>query len=233
MDGVNFLTAENRKKMEDLFRDCPQDVKDAVVLEKIPKKTYFIKAGGAASFIYILLSGRVEGIDFVGYGRVFSFREFDEGTVLGDYECLAGINNYTVSLQALEDCWFWVMPADTYLSWLNRDPHALMIRTHDLMRTLVVQTKKNRAKMLVDCRSRLMLYLTERYERYGCTDEMIVHKSRQELAENIGFCIKTINRNVARLKEEGYITIRKGKIACTGEQVAAMRNDLNELWQTS
>ena len=87
MDGVNFLTAENRKKMEDLFRDCPQDVKDAVVLEKIPKKTYFIKAGGAASFIYILLSGRVEGIDFVGYGRVFSFREFDEGTVLGDYEC--------------------------------------------------------------------------------------------------------------------------------------------------
>ena len=141
MDGVNFLTAENRKKMEDLFRDCPQDVKDAVVLEKIPKKTYFIKAGGAASFIYILLSGRVEGIDFVGYGRVFSFREFDEGTVLGDYECLAGINNYTVSLQAIEDCWFWVMPADAYLSWLNRDPHALMIRTHDLIECVVQRSQ--------------------------------------------------------------------------------------------
>lgn len=233
MDGEKFLSRENRKNMQELFRDCPQDVKDAIVLEKIPKKTYFIKAGAESSRIYILLSGRVEGIDFVGYGRVFSFREFDEGTVLGDYECLAGIHNYTVSLQAIEDCWVWVMPADVYISWLKRDPHALMIRTHDLMYSLVVQTKRNRAKMLVDCRSRLMLYLTERFERYGCQDQMVVHKSRQELAENIGFCVKTINRNVARLKEEGFITIYKGKIAVTGKQASAMRTALDELWQTS
>jgi CRP-like cAMP-binding protein len=147
MDGIKYLSAENRKKKWKNFSVTVRRMsRMQSYWKKIPKKTYFIKAGGAANFIYILLSGRVEGIDFVGYGRVFSFREFDEGTVLGDYECLAGINNYTVSLQALEDCWFWVMPADVYLSWLNRDPHALMIRTHDLMHTLVVQTKKEQGQ---------------------------------------------------------------------------------------
>jgi CRP-like cAMP-binding protein len=76
--------------------------------------------------------------------------------------------------------------------------------------------------MLVDCRSRLMLYLTERYERYGCTDEMIVHKSRQELAENIGFCIKTINRNVARPQGSRlYQHTQRQKLSAQGKQVAA------------
>ena len=48
--------------------------------------------------------------------------------------------------------------------------------------------------------------------------EIILPKTRQALYEECGITVKTINRTVKKLKDEGLISLRKGKISMTSEQ---------------
>ena len=46
-------------------------------------------------------------------------------------------------------------------------------------------------------------------------------RTRQMLQEEIGVNVKTLNRTIRQLKEEGFFSICKGKITFTSEQYEA------------
>ena len=50
------------------------------------------------------------------------------------------------------------------------------------------------------------------------TKEIVIQKTRQELFEECGITVKTINRTIGKLKDDGVISLKKGKIAMTLEQ---------------
>ena len=52
-----------------------------------------------------------------------------------------------------------------------------------------------------------MLYLIRKYERHGRADNTC-----SQMAEEIGFSIKTMDRSIKKLEEEGMLRLEKGKI---------------------
>ena len=48
---------------------------------------------------------------------------------------------------------------------------------------------------------------------------IVVKKTRNVLYEEIGISVKTLNRTIARLKEEGLFAIQKGKITMSPKQL--------------
>ena len=60
---------------------------------------------------------------------------------------------------------------------------------------------------------RLMLYLIRKYERHGRADNTCsLKQTRSQMAEEIGFSIKTMDRSIKKLEEEGMLRLEKGKI---------------------
>ena len=78
---------------------------------------------------------------------------------------------------------------------------------------LLSQTAEARKYLFMDGRERLMLYLIRKYERHGHADNTCsLKQTRSQMAEEIGFSIKTMDRSIKKLEEEGMLRLEKGKI---------------------
>ena len=49
-----------------------------------------------------------------------------------------------------------------------------------------------------------------------------IRKSRDEIANTVGFCVKTINRNIKSLQAQNYIAVKAGKVCISDEQYEEM-----------
>lgn len=64
MDVFNELPPKKRAYMNLLFQNCSEEVKYYMTLTEVEADTTLIKAGERCNNIYIILSGKVTGIDW-------------------------------------------------------------------------------------------------------------------------------------------------------------------------
>ena len=58
-----------------------------------------------------------------------------------------------------------------------------------------------------------MMHLIRRYEqKQPLKKPLEIKASREKLSEEIGFSVKTLNRNIKKLEEDDLISVKKGKI---------------------
>lgn len=231
MEVFNELPPMKREYMNLLFQNCTEEVLYYMTLMEIEADTTLIKAGDKCSNIYIVLSGKVTGIDWPINERAYSFKDFGPGDFFGEIECFADLSNYRISVVTVTKCKVLVIPAPFYMDWLRRDVEALFSRAKVNMRRLITQTTDARRYLFLEAKERLVLYLIRKYEQKqsnGKSVELNLSQTRNQLAEEIGFSIKTLNRNVKILEERGYIQMNKGKISITEESYQRMKAHMDE-----
>ena len=57
---------------------------------------------------------------------------------------------------------------------------------------------------------------------------MRIQKSRDELANEIGFVVRTIDRNVNKLAAEGYLSLQAGKLYVSRSQYEKLKAHLKQ-----
>ncbi len=120
-----------------------------------------------------------------------------------------------------------VIPMACYMEWLRNDADALYLRTQENMRRLIEQTADARKYLFIEGRERLMMYLIRKYEQKQPPRKLLeLKQSREQLSVEIGFSVKTLNRNIKKLKEDGFIQIRKGKIVIAEEGYLQMKQHM-------
>lgn len=224
LDRIKYMKKEHREYLEKMFLKCPDQVMDAMKYMKIPPNYNLINAGDNCEYVYLILKGRAKGTDIQVYGNVYNFMEYSELTFLGDYEVLGDLKNYRASIKTLTQCEIISIPSAVYLEWLKRDVNALFMRTQMLMKVLTDQTAEERKYLFLTCKERLILYLVSKYERNGNNKTYRLNKTQSELAERLGFNVRTLQRNISTLEMEGMISTESGKICITKEQYEKMRN---------
>lgn len=228
MEKMKLLPLKEQEYMKQLFANCTKEIKDSMFVTEVEKGRNFIVQGEECRYVYVLLRGRAKGIDMQVQGKVYVFKEFLPGRVLGEFECMSGISEYAITIQAASDCTFWVIPAAVYVRWMRQDGNALFLRTQRLLLELTYQTRENRKYLLLNCSERLMTYFQEQYEKRQENGEAVIGKSRSEISNATGFCTKTINRNVKKLQEQGYISVEAGKICVSNVQYERMKTYTQE-----
>ncbi len=227
-------TLENKhfSYMEKLFSSCPDDVIKKMGYTKIPAGYTLIHAGSPCDYVYIILRGKVSGVDLQNMGNVYIFMEYSETEILGDYEIFGDFKEYRVSIRSTTECEVLTIPASVYLKWMQQDINALFMRTRNLMNTLTNQTSEERKYLFLECKDRLLLYLMEIYEKKGNGKLYRVKKTQSQIAERIGFNVRTIQRNIQSLEKEGFLTVEMGKICISREQYLMMKDyiDLHLAW---
>ena len=97
------------------------------------------------------------------------------------------------------------------------------MRTQQVMSTFIIQTSEERKYFFLTCRERMILFLIERYESYGNHTNYKLNKTQAEVAERVGFNVRTIQRTILSLEKDGLITSEAGKICMTQMQYQALK----------
>jgi CRP/FNR family cyclic AMP-dependent transcriptional regulator len=120
------------------------------------------------------------------------------------------------------------MSAETFLLWMRTDNEfALAVAQLLAAKMYPTSNEAGRVKFLPSL-ERLHSYLIKRLGTIE-TDMFILHTSRQQIADDIGTSVKTVNRGVTKLKEAGLISLLHGKITINKEQQAALHKAFDEI----
>lgn len=216
MDVFKELPVKKQAYMEMLFQNCTEEVKYYMSMAEVQENQTLIEAGERCSNIYIILSGKVTGIEWPMAGRPYFFKDYGPGDFFGEIEYFADLLNYRISVVTVTRCRVLIIPVKYYMEWLQSDAEALYLRTKENMRRLISQTADARKYLFIESRERLMMHLIRKYEQKLPLKKVLeLRQSREQLSEEIGFSVKTLNRNIKKLEKEELICLQKGKIIIT------------------
>lgn len=243
------LNKEQLAFLQDFFLHCPDSFLPNLMLKSYPANETLISTDDSCSCIYILLKGRLQGIEERVSDTEYRFMEIPAIEIIGDFEIFSQAPARFITLTTLERSLCLIIPAKAYLAWIKEDSHALFIRIQMLVTQWMMQTRSDRKNFFLDNRTRVLQLLyhecsvfpspagpassgkpsPSRSSMGGKSPAAgyTVRDTRSMLAARIGCSVRTVNRIVSQLCEEGYISLVHGKIHISPEQLLKMKADLH------
>lgn len=172
------------------------------------------------------------GIVTIGENRVIN--EFENGNVymiegnkaidfIGEVTILAGMPRTSVTIEAVTDNVVAYISRKDAERWLAQDMNILRLTAGHTAFKLYRSSYTNGAKLFYPPSYLLLDYMV-RYGRQGGMEgchppaTVTINRTRQLLQEEIGVNVKTLNRTIRQLKDEGFFDVCKGKLTFTAEQ---------------
>ncbi len=215
--------------LEEYLKNAPYWLIDSLVLVKRAKDTIIVEENAKADTIYILVEGLVRAMDYRIKGIAYDYMWFYPVEVFGAMEIFFERDRYMTTLKAVTDCSFIVLTREQYSRWIWNDTNALRIEVKALGKSLLDQNRVGRVFLFLQGTDRIMYMLALQYERFCRGKTLVVNSVRQELAERSGLSIKTVNRAVKQMEEEGYISRKGRKITVSQEEYKKMKNYLSTI----
>lgn len=211
-EAFALLTNNQQKYLKQFLTNCPEDVKNSMSIFHLQSGKILSNSGEVANYIYILLKGKLQGIDDRFDGHIYSFLQFVPVSIVNDFEVLAGVSEYRITIQAVKESVLLRIPATFYMKWLRKDANVLLMRLQNLAEEMLKQSGQDRQYLFLQGIDRLALYLVNIYESNGRYQKIRLKKTRVDLSNELGYSLKTLNRSVKRLEEGGYLQLESGKI---------------------
>lgn len=224
------IQPERRAYFRQFFSGIPAEQENQIHRVTVKKGGYVLKAGTPCDAVYFLLRGKVVGEFYTTGGKAHSFMDFSQMHTLGDHELFCGEEEYAASLCAEKDCVLLKMPAKSYMDWVQKDANALNMRVRNILAVMSLERKIDREYLQKGGRERLNLLLIRFYEN-GTKDAkgvLLVRNTQTELADKIGINVRSVQRCVAALVQEGYVTLKKGKMTLNREQYEKLKQSMDE-----
>lgn len=224
---TRHLTEEQLNFLHKFFRNCPDSFSSNLIYKKFPKNFTLINAGDSCSHVYLLLDGRLQAIEEYVTDDPYRFMEIPAIDIVGDYELFQQISHRMITLTAIENSSFIIIPSNAYFSWIQNDANALFIRTQKLISQISRQNQFERQNFFLDNKTRLLYFLfTECSRQSRQTAHCSITYTRLQIAQKLGCSVRTINRSILSLKEEGTVTLSHGKIQISPDQYLMIRQYL-------
>ncbi len=156
MEIFKKLPLEKQAYLETIFQNCTEEVRYYMRLMEVGAERTLVRAGDKCTNIYIILTGKVTGIEWPMYGRAYPFKDYGPGDFFGEIECFAGLCNYRISVVTITKCEVLVIPSVFYMEGMQTDVDALYLRTQENMKRLITQTADARRYLFIEAKERRM-----------------------------------------------------------------------------
>lgn len=173
----------------------------------------------------ILLKGSFRVVNEFENGNLFMIETNDPISFTGEVALLSGYGITSVTLETLTVCEIAFLPAAVFDAWLNSDIHLLRY-VSELIATKLYSTSYHRGeRMFYSTKYVLLKYLLEEYDK-TTGSLVVIRKTRQQMCEEIGLSVNSINRLLTSFRRENLIAMNHGKIAMGPEQYEAAMDAL-------
>lgn len=204
---------------QELFHIEYEDSLSNYKITTLKPGTRFVDFGEKISIIWILLSGQVKALEEYYSGDRYIFKKFQAPEVFGEMETMADIKEFIATLITETECTFLNVPVNIYKKILKNNPEYLYKRNNAILKRVLDEKKHLRAYLMVKSIDRIKIYFTDYYELYAKHGSTCTLKiTRQQISEEIGCAIKTVNRGIKKLESEDLLKIQGQRIIITETQ---------------
>ena len=225
--ALRQIPEEHSDHIKDYFQDASEGLLTAMTLETIKANRILVEENDRIEKVYALLEGQVKAVDFRVKGASYEFAVFAPVTFFGSMECLFGLEHYATTLVTDTACTLMSMPKVVFEKWLLSNPDAMKREAVSMRNYLLERTRESRVMMMLNGTERLMYLLTRMCEMQGQRDEYLLAVNRQELAEQSGSSVKTVNRSMKKLEESDMVLRVGHKVKVTQNQYLSMKTYLD------
>ncbi|MEE1306178.1 MAG: Crp/Fnr family transcriptional regulator [Agathobacter sp.] len=193
------------------------------------KNTVFVEENEPVDYVYMLVEGTVRAIDYRIAGVAYDYMWFNSTKTFGAMEIFYKIPLYMTTLMTVTDCTMLKISKKNYEKWIWDDKNALKMEIESTGRMTLEQNLEGRVFLFLQGTDRIVYFFARNYEREKTDKTVTFEISRQEIAERSGFSVKTVNRAIKKMEEDGYISKKGHKIIITNEQYKKMREYLDPI----
>ena len=178
---------------------------------RVARGEAILRSGDSLKYVYIVRSGKIMIFSTGENGQDSKVVMVPEGGIVGEMEALAGVERIVYSARA---------PMEPFLRWVRGDAAACWGLTRVLAEKLCAASLQSCQYTSSNAMQRLVFQLRQ----IGAGR---VSYTRQELAEACSVSLRTVNRCVKRLHDEGLISMSRGKIEIDQSQLEALEEWTN------
>lgn len=200
--------------------NMPKDLKNKFVVKIHPPGTIIHHQQSDLDVFGIVASGEHRVINLFEDGNIFMIEKNEPIDFIGEVTILAGMRQTSVTIETITESIIMYISRKDFEDWIQKDIHFLRLVSQKVALKLYRSSSNRGAKLFYPPHFLLLDYLIQyaQQEQIQKTKYLIVKKTRQELHEETGITVKTINRTIPKLKDDQVISIVKGKISMTYEQ---------------
>lgn len=222
------LDRDRQEQFENYFETAPLWLMESFRVERMPKGTVFVRENAPVDTIYLIGQGSIKAVEYRVYGVAYNFMRFDKVYAMGGMEVIMDLNRYMTTLVTVTDCIVVKIPKVEFERWILSDIKALKMESKLIGQYLLEQGRNSRAYLFLQGSDRLAMLFAEKYERYARKGKLCVLETRQELSDETGLCVKTINRSVKKFTQDGLITKVGNRIYISKSQYEGLRDLVDE-----
>ena len=228
---LKSISRERQIQFEEYFKTAPLWLLEACQMEELDENVVFVKEDEPADMIYFIVRGIIEAIDYRFYGIVFEFVWLKKVYAMGGMEFIMELDTYKTTLRTVTKCTVMKLPTALFAKWMMTDIQAMKYEAKLTGELLLEQGRQSRALLFLQGADRLALLLVERYEHYARNGLLSLKSGRQELSNAIGLSLKTVNRSVKKLLEDGLITKDGNKLLVSQRQYEELKELISSVME--
>ena len=206
-------------ELEEYTRYMPEELWQRCSIRVYPPGTIIHQKDYKLEYFGLIAKGEHRVINEFQNGNVYMIEKNEPIDFVGEVTILAGMEKTSVTIETLTETTVAFFSRKDFEDWISKDIHFLRLVAHKVAYKLYRSSYNRGARLFYPPHFILLDYILKAAAMdIEKNHEIILPKTRQALYEECGITVKTINRTVKKLKDEGLISLRKGKISMTSEQ---------------
>ncbi|MSS15252.1 Crp/Fnr family transcriptional regulator [Porcincola intestinalis] len=182
--------------------------------------------GAALTQIGILASGTFRVVNELENGNVFMIEMNDAPSFVGEVTLLAGEYTTSVTIEAVSECIIAFLPVSIFSDWIEKNPALLRYISRHVAKKLYCSSYHRGERNFYSAQYVLLNYLLEHIDITKSTEPAVMHRTRQQMSEEIGMSVNTINRHLLTFRKEGLISMIHGKVTQNATQRESAKDAL-------
>lgn len=156
--------------------------------------------------VFILKSGRLKTYSLSENGNKHLIKIYENGELLGDVEIFTD-SSVICYLEGMDDGEIYVIKREHFLQWMEQDFNVSLYIVRQLAQKLINTGMKMQSAVSYPLKYQVLLYIWKYISQYktNCIPKLLI-------VEELGSNIRSINRILKQLAEEGMIVNLNGKI---------------------
>ncbi len=228
-----MISEQKEKRIRQLLAQIFETETDAILknarIQELTRGKKFVIQKDPLKAIYILVSGTVSVLEEYTDGNAYVFQENVAPTIFGEMESFAGMECYIASLIAKTDCTFLVISTADYMQFMKGHQALYLKRLKEDLSSVLQRGHKDRWTLQLQGVERIRLYMIRNYKKTGNNQPYELLATRQSIADETGLSLKTVQRAIKELKEQGDLTTKGHKILMSEQQYLQMLKDVEHI----
>lgn len=226
---LDKLDKKQREQIEDYFSTAPNWLVDSIQIQKMDAKITFVRENTPVDNIFFIARGTIKAIDYRIFGISYDFMRLKGTYAMGGMEVVMDLPTYRTTLETVSPCTMIKIPQPVFRKWLDTDIKALKQEARAMREYLLEETRNGRALLFLQGADRLSMIFIQLYENRAREGVLEIRSTRQELSEQSGLSVKTINRAVKKFEEENLIGRRGNRILINQKQYQRMKENISKI----